>query len=138
MIVAAAAVEREPHPHRADRLRLVEHILHPILRRDAPTLAIDHVIAIKARRQNLLLGRLGQQVPGDLLHGKPVVGLIGIECPHHPIAPRPHRALAVALIAVAVRVPSRLQPIPRHPLAITRRRQQPIRHIFKCRFTIFG
>ena len=70
MIVAAAAGERQPHPNCAHRLGLVEHILHAVFGSNAAAFAVDHVVAVEARGQHLLLCRIRQQVTGNLFHGK--------------------------------------------------------------------
>ena len=137
MIVATAAVKGKSHPNRSHCLSLIEDILHPVFGCNAAAFAIDHMVAIETRRQHLFLCRVRQQVARDLFHGKLIVTLIRVERPHYPIAPRPHRAFAITLVAVAVRVARRLQPIPSHSLAVTRRGKQTVDHNLECRFWIF-
>ena len=132
VVVAPAAIEREPEPHRARRLHAILHIVHPRLLRDAPAFAIDHVVPVKARRDKLLVLRLRQQVAGDLLDRKFVEWHVRVERRNRPVAPEPHRASRVALIAVRVRIPRRLQPLPHHAFAVARRREQLVHKRLDC------
>ena len=52
----------------------------------------------------------GQQVAGDLLDGELVERHVAVEGVDHPVAPAPHRALAVALVAVGVGVAGGVEP----------------------------
>ena len=53
---------------------------------------------------------LGQQVAGELLDGELVERHVAVEGVDHPVAPAPHDALAVALVAVGVGVAGRVEP----------------------------
>ena len=120
VVMTAAAVQGEPEPHRAHRLRHVHHVVHPVFLRDAPALAIDHVVPVEPCRQNLLRSGARQEISRQLPHRELVIGQIVVKSVHHPVAPRPHGALVVTLISVAVRVARRLQPIPGHALPVGR------------------
>src|SRR5262249_42835745 len=114
VIVTAGTAHREAQPHSRGRFGLIEHVLDAVLFRDAPALAVDHVIAIETRGEALLARRFGQKIPGELPDGELIEGEIVVVRLHHPVAPRPHRALAVALVAVAVGVAGRVEPVPGH------------------------
>ena len=132
VVMAARTDHRGPHPEGCHRLHLVEDIIHTILLSNTAPFTIDHVVAVKAGGQHLLFSRVGQEIPRQLLNGKLVIRHVRIQGAHHPVAPRPHGAFAVALITVAVGISRGLQPIPRHPLAVTRTGQKPVHHHFKC------
>jgi len=61
----------------------------------------------------LLLGRPGQQVPGDLLHREAVEGQVPVEGPDDPVAVGPHLAVIVEVQAVGVGVAGRVEPVAR-------------------------
>ena len=129
VIVAAAAVQSQAQPHRARGLGHIEDVVHAVFLRDAPALAVDRMVPQKPGGQFLLVRGVGEQIAGELPDRELVPRHVAVEGLHHPVAPRPHRAFAVALIAVGVRVAGRLHPVPCHPLAIGPRGQQPI-HLF--------
>ena len=60
MIMAAAARKCEAQPDRRRCLYTILHILDARLLGDAPALAVDHVVSMKACRYKLLLSRLRQ------------------------------------------------------------------------------
>ena len=84
------------------------------------------MIAIKPGCDDLVPPRIRQQIPRQLFGQKPIVWLVGIERINHPIPPSPHHPLAVALIALRIGIPRRVQPANRHPLAKPWRLQQPV------------
>ena len=49
---------------------------------------------------------------------------VAVERADHPVAPRPHLAIVVDVVAVGVGVAGRVQPRHRHPLAVVRRLQE--------------
>ena len=124
MVVATTAVERQAKPNRAHRLGHIEDIIDAILLGNAAALAVNHVIAVEAGSQDLIVRRIRQKITGQLLDGELIERHVVVERTNHPVAPGPHRTLAVTLIAVGVGVASRLQPVPRHAFAIGRRRQR--------------
>ena len=64
---------------------------------------------------------VGQQVAGELLDRELVERHVAVEGVDHPVAPPPHVALAVGLVAVGVGIAGRVEPAGRHPLAVARR-----------------
>ena len=51
---------------------------------------------------------------------------VAVEGGDHPVAPGPHGAGEVVLVAVGVGVAGAVEPVHRHALAVVRRREQPI------------
>ena len=84
------------------------------------------MVPVEAGRNLLIQGRIRQQVACQLLDREPIERHVAIEGIDDPIAPPPHVALAVSLIAVAVGVSRGLEPRERHPLAVARRLQESI------------
>ena len=66
----------------------------------------------------------GSRSPAELLDRESVEWHVVVEGLDHPIAPAPHIARTVVLVAVSVRVAGGFQPAERHPLAEARRGQQ--------------
>ena len=126
MVVAPGAVEGGSQPDRGHRLGLVEEIVDAVLFCDAASLAIDGVIAQETRGEALFIGGSWKPVSGDLPDGELVEGQVAIEGVDHPVAPRPHGALAIALVSVGIGVAGGFHPFPRHPLAVARGSQQTI------------
>ena len=126
VIVAACAADGEAEPDGRSCLEPIGDILDAILLIDDSGFASNHVIAVETRRDLLLGGRVGQQVTGELLHGKLIEGHVAVECPDHPVAPRPDLAGVVAEEAVGIGVARSVEPVGRHAFAVARRGQQPI------------
>jgi hypothetical protein len=120
VVVAAGAGHGQPEERGARGVDAIEDVLNARFLRDAAALAVVGVIAVKRRRQPLIARRIGQQVAGQLPGGELVVRQVRIQCPHDPIAPRPHRARRVSLVAVGVRVARQIEPFPDHVLAVAR------------------
>src|SRR5262249_13899562 len=82
---------------------------------------------MKARRHLLLQCRLRQQIPGKLLDRELTERHIAVERLDHPLPVTPRVGpRTIALISVAVRISSKIQPVPPPFLSIVRRRQQPL------------
>jgi len=77
----------------------------------------------------LVVSRMWQQISSQLFDDKLIERQVGIEGFDHPIAPSPHVAIAVNLVAVGIGIPRRLEPPERHPLPVTRAAQQPINYL---------
>ena len=126
VVVAARAVHRRGEPDGADGLGLLEEILDAVLLRDAPALAVNHVVAHEARGELLVARGVGEQITGELPEGELVVRQVVVERLHGPITPRPHGALLVALVAVRVRVTRGVEPLPNHALTVARAGEQAV------------
>ena len=88
-------------------------------------------IAMKGRRNELVLGGIGKQVPGDLFDSELIKGHVGVQRADDPIAKQPGpEALLVLVVTVRVGEVSEVEPEPAPTLAIARRGQQTIDHFF--------
>ena len=67
---------------------------------------------------------LGQQIAGQLLDRELVERKIAVERGDDPVAPRPHHAMTVDVVAVRVGVARGVEPGHGHALAVARRLQQ--------------
>ena len=118
VIVAAATLHRQTQECRCESLRPVGDVLDAKLFRHAAAFNLLRMQPVESRRQNLFVGRIGQQVTSELLGDELVVGHVAIERADHPVSPRPDETIAVDLITVRVAVPGRVQPVRRHSLTV--------------------
>ena len=128
VVVAAGALEREPHEGGGRGLRAVGHVFHAILLVDHAPFGREHVVAAEAGGDPLGLRRLGQEVARELLDHELVERHIAGEGIDHPVTPRPLRSLLVVVVAVGVGVAGDVEPVHRHLLSMPRRGEQPIDH----------
>ena len=126
VVVALRAGQGQPQPGRGRRVHAVEEDVEALLLGDGPTLAVEQVVAIEARGNELVVGRLGQQVARELLDGESVKRHVRVQRAHHPITPHPLKRVAVLLEAIAVRIARGIEPRQRHALAVVRRLHQPV------------
>ena len=119
MVMAARAAHRQAEPHGRGRVHAIHDILGRILLRDDAALGVATVVAVEAGGDVLFARRAGQQITRELLYGKAVEGQVAVERVDHPVAPAPHGAFAVALVAVGVGVAGRVEPTAGHALAVT-------------------
>ena len=131
VVVTPRAAKRQPEENRGRRLDAIHHGLDTILLIDDASLALDRMVAIEAGRHALGDRRVRQQVAGELLEGKPVERHIVVERANHPVAPWPHHAAAVQAVSVRVGVSRRIEPVERHPLAVSRRCQQSVDNLLE-------
>ena len=68
----------------------------------------------------------GSRSPANLLDDELVVGQVAVERVDDPVAVEPDLARLVLLVAVAVGVAGRVEPVPRPALAVVRRGEQPV------------
>ena len=121
--MAATASHCESHPNSACRVDPVDYVFDGVLRSNDAAFIVDAVISIESRGQNLALIGIRQHVSGQLLNCKLIERHIVVEGIDHPVAPWPHEAFPVRLVATCVGVTSRLQPRQCHVFAVVRRRQ---------------
>src|SRR5204863_8799448 len=105
--VALATFERCAQPHSTGHVHAVNNLVRAILLLIRSSLDIDGRTTMEPRRNLLVECRAfvecwRQQIARDLLDRKSVERHVGIKRANHPVAKRPDRAMAVALIAVAV------------------------------------
>ena len=137
VVVAPRAAHRDAHDRGCDHLNLVSDDVHP-LRDEAAFGGVGRVRrgAQKACRgqpvdqflRHFLIAVVAQFVAGDLLHQKPVIRLVTVERPDHIVAITPRERTRVVVVPETFRIamPGEVQPVPRPPLAISGRVQQPI------------
>ena len=73
---------------------------------------------LKAGGEDLVLGGIGKQVPGDLLGDELVVGKVLLKSPDDPVAPRPDIAVAVLLVTIGVGIAGDVQPLGGHSFGV--------------------
>ena len=123
VVVAAGAPQGQAHPDGAGGRHPVDAVLGEELVDHDAALAVQAVVAVERGGDALVEGGAGQHVARKLLDGELVerhVVVVGVD---DPVAPAPHRPLAVGLIAVGVGVAGGVEPLDGHPLAVARRRQ---------------
>ena len=129
VIVTATAVEGQPHPDRAHRFSHIENVIDAVLFWNASPFAIDGIISQEAGRENLLFGRIGQKITRNLPNSEVIIRDVFINRLDDPIPPRPHRALAVALVAITIGIARGIQPRPRKALPKSRVRNESVNQI---------
>jgi len=87
---------------------------------------------MKRGGDQLLLGRIFEQIAGELFNRELIERQIAVECGDDPVAIRPGIALAQRILAVAVGigVACEVQPHARPLLAVSRRREEAIDDFF--------
>src|SRR5262249_43512016 len=110
VVVALAAVEREPEPDGAGGRDPVVDGVPAELQRVGPALLVQHRVAMEAGRDFLVQVRPGQHVAGELLDCELVERLVVIQGADDPVAVEPHGPRAVLFVAVRVRVPGQVEP----------------------------
>ena len=126
VVVTLGATDRDAQPDRAQRVDTIHDVLVDILVRVGAALVVGHVVADEPGGEALLARRGGEQVACQLLDGECVVGLVPIECVDHPVAPQPHEAHTIEVIAGGVGVARQVQPVRRQPFTVMLRVQQTI------------
>ena len=118
--MAATAIKGEAKPNGAGRFSHIHHVVDSVFLWNSATLTVDRMVSIESGRKNLFFRWLGEQIAGDLPFRKLIEREIVIKGSDHPISPRPHRPFVVALVAIGIGVPCRIEPVPGHSLAIGR------------------
>ena len=130
VVVAAVAGEREAEPDGRGGLDAIEDIFDAGLFGDAAALAVEHIIAVKPAGDFLVARGVGQKIAGELLDGELIEGHVRVQRVYHPIAPRPHRALGVALEAVGIGVAREIEPVPGPAFAVAGRGEEALDKFF--------
>ena len=126
VVVATGAAHRQAQPNSAGRFHAVRHVLHPPFLVNAAAFLIDSVVAIETRSEPLFERRIGKHIAGQLFDRELIERQVAVERLDHPVAPRPHGPVIVPLVAMAVRVASRVEPGQRHAFAIVRAFKHPV------------
>ena len=132
VVVASRASQREPEKRLAERVHAVVDpvglVLADVDRRvdllaEQPEAGTDDRLVAAGGVEPRRLG----EVAGDLLADKPVVGQVGVEGPHHPVAILPRVGdRVVELVPAGLRVADDVEPMPGEPLAVVWRREQTV------------
>ena len=130
MVVAAAALEGEAEEGGAESRDTVIDVIDAILLLDASPFRLLLMEPIEGGGEDLLVAGIGEEIPGELPGDEIVPGKVAVEGPDHPVAPPPHRAIAIDLEAVAIGIASQIEPVGRHPLAVARAGEEPVEEFF--------
>ena len=131
VVVAPAALEREPEERRAKGSHAVVDIVDAVFLLDRAPLVLLLVKPAEGRGEQLLVGGMREEVARHLPERELVPGEVLVEGLDYPVTPGPHRGpRAVGLEAVAVGVAGEIHPVGGHPLAIPRACQEPVEELF--------
>ena len=126
VIVAAGASQGESEERRPCRADAIDDRVDAVLLEIDSALLIDHRVAMEAGRDQLVVGRVRQEVAGDLLDHEAIERHVVVQGIDHPVAVAPDRAIPVDGVAVRVGVAGDVKPMPAPALAVVRGLQQPL------------
>ena len=124
--MALRAGHGHAEPGDASRGHAIDDVEIEILGLDDAAFVAGHDVAVKAARDLLLDGGLGQKIAGDLLDGELAERHVRVEGVHDPFAPEPHVAQRVVVIAAGVAVTGEVEPRHGEALAEMRALEQPV------------
>ena len=130
VIVAATTIEGEAHPGRADGFGHVHDIVDAVFFGDGSAFAVDGMVSEESGGELLLVGGIGKEVACNLPDREIIEREIAIDCIGDPVAPGPHRAFVVSLIAIGVGVAGGIEPGPGHALSKGRIGEEAIDQVF--------
>ncbi len=137
--MATGASHGQGQPSRTRGLDPVDHRLHEPFLHDPSPFPIESMVAVEPGGHDLVLRRIGQHIPGQLLDGELVKRQVSVVRSDQPFPPQPHVPAPVALKPVAVRITGQVQPLQRHPLPEMGRSEQPVQGLFVgIRRLVFG
>ena len=120
VVVALGALNREPEHALADRVHAIEHRVHPELLGVHAAFFIEHRVAQKTGRHNLVLRGIGQQIAGELLDNELIIRQIAIERVDHVITIEPDVARFILFEPIRIRVARRIKPMAAPAFAVMR------------------
>ena len=126
VVVAFRAAKRAPKPRCRHGTHPFRSILREVFLGLGPALAGHHVEAIVARRHQLIRGRLGEQIPGQLFPREQVEPFVGVERVDHIIPIWENALVLIPVKPNGVGKPRHVQPPARHAFAKMRTRQKGI------------
>ena len=126
MIVAAGALDRQSHEGVAGGHHAVVDTVLAELLGDRTTLECHAVQTVEGRGDPLVLGRVGQEIAGELFRQETVVGQVVVERAQDPVSPRPGEHPLVARVAPGVGVAREVHPGHGQVFAVARGGQQRI------------
>ena len=130
VIVTRRAAYGQAHECRADGLRAIFGIDFGVLVFDDARLVGAHAAADEARGNALVERRAGQQIARELFGGEAVIRNVAVVSLDHPVAIRPDLPIIIDVDTMRVAVPRHVQPVTRALLAIVRRGEIAIHHVF--------
>ncbi len=130
VIMAAGAAHSEAHPNDGSGLGAVGDVFDAVFFRDDAAFAVGAVVAVEAGRDDLGAGGIGQEIAGELFDGELIVGHVFVESVDDPVAPAPHFAGAVGLIAVGIAKAGGFHPTEGHAFAVAGRLQEAVHDFF--------
>ncbi len=108
--VALYATDRGALPDLESGIGTVDHGGYPELFIVGAPFVVVHGVPVERGRDQLVYGRVGQQVARQLLDGELIVGHVLVERLDHPIAVRPHTAAQVFFIALGIGIACQIKP----------------------------
>ena len=109
--VALRAGHRRTHEHRVGRVDAVDDGGVAELFVAGAAFVLRHRVAMEGRGDELVFGRIGQQVAGQLVDDELVEGLVTVQGFDHPVTIGPDRAARVGGIAGAVGIAGEVEPL---------------------------
>ena len=88
--------------------------------------------AVKGSGQLGFLGGIRDHVPCQLVGDEVIIRQVSLKGADHPVTPLPDGAVAIDLIAVAIRVAGDIKPLGGHALSIGRADKQAVDLVFVC------
>ena len=113
-----SAAKCQSQPNRGGRIHTVDHVFDLILLGNHASLGVAPVVAIKTACDSLVERGRWEPGSGDLLDCELVKRHVLIEGFNHPIAPPPHIARPIGLVAARVGIPGQVEPAHGHPLGV--------------------
>ena len=120
VIVTHRTIRSQPQPDPGSCLHSIPRIVRQIFLGNRSPLRRSNITPVKTRRHQLLASRLRQKIAPDLLHRKIIEMLITIKRFNHPFPIRPHLPVIIEMQSIGVPIPSRIQPVARTMLTVTR------------------
>ena len=132
MVVTLSALHRQPQKGRADGVNPVRDVGLAEFLRHTTALRFLTVEAVKGGGQLGFLGGIRDHVPCQLVGDEVIIRQVSLKGADHPVTPLPDGAVAIDLIAVAIRVAGDIEPLSGHALSIGRADKQAIDLFFIC------
>ena len=118
--VAAGASSSQAEPDGGRGIDAIDDVFDGEFFGDDAPLGVAAMVAIEAGSDVLFPRGVRQHVAGDLLDGEAIERYVAVKGVDHPVAPAPHDAFAVVLVAVGVGVAGAVEPALSHAFAIAR------------------
>ena len=120
MVVAHSAAAGESQERLDRRAGAIDCVAEEELVVDRSTFGGRNVAAVKAGGYKLRLGRVFEQIAGELFDGEFIEGHVGVEGTDNPIAIGPNQTVVVQVQPVGVSVTGHIEPMPRHLFTVMR------------------